>query len=138
VPVSKLMFSVALKCCRSAVTYPRVLLPAREPERRWWKKTTCAVVPGGMRTVRLRLITGSSTEPTVFESGRPSIIDTGLRTSCPRPINRERSVSNCKSSTVSPSTTTTCAAQTAVSLLDCLRARRKQRADIGHKFGLHE
>ena len=85
------------------------------------EKTTRAVVPGGMLTVRLRLITGSSTEPTVLESGRPSMIDTGLRTLCPRPINRERSVSNCRSPTVSPSTATTCAAQTAVSLSDCLR-----------------
>ena len=70
------------------------------------EKATLAVVPGGMRTVRLRLITGSSTEPTVLESGRPSTTDTGLRASCPRPIKRERSVSNCNSPTVSPSTAT--------------------------------
>jgi len=34
----------------------------------------------GIRTVRRRLITGSSTEPTVFERGRPSVMDMGART----------------------------------------------------------
>ena len=54
-------------------------------------------LPGGMWTVRRRLSTGSSTEPTVLESGRPSMTETGLRRSRPRPTNRARSVSYCNS-----------------------------------------
>ena len=58
---------------------------------------------------------GSSTGPTVFESGRPSIIETGLRRLRSRPRNFARSVSNCRSPIVSASTASTWAAQTGVS-----------------------
>ena len=37
------------------------------------ENTMCTVPPASTRTVRRKLITGSSTDPTVFESGRPSI-----------------------------------------------------------------
>ena len=39
------------------------------------EKIACAVAPGASRTRRRRLKIGSSTEPAVFESGRPSITD---------------------------------------------------------------
>ena len=85
------------------------------------EKIRCAVVPGGIWTVRRRLIMGSSTEPTEFERGRPSIIDTALRKVRARPTNFARSVSNCKSPVTAPLTTRTCAAHTAVSSGERLR-----------------
>ena len=42
-----------------------------------------------------RLTIGSSTAPTVLESGWPSMTDSGVRMPRPRPRNRARSVSYC-------------------------------------------
>ena len=70
-----------------------------------------AVAPGASLTRRRRLKIGSSTAPIVFESGRPSITETGVRIPRPRPRKRARSVSNCGPPTTSPSTTAMCAAQ---------------------------
>ena len=50
--------------------------------------------PPGCEARRRRLKIGSSTVPTVSDSGRPSIAETASRTSRPRPRNRARSVSN--------------------------------------------
>jgi len=47
--------------------------------------------PGSRRTCRLRLTIGSRTAPAVFESGIPSIADTGNRRPRPRERNRARS-----------------------------------------------
>ena len=46
-------------------------------------KIAWAVAPGASRTRRRRLKIGSSTAPTVFESGRPSMTETGDRTDRP-------------------------------------------------------
>ena len=59
------------------------------------QNATRAVAPGGIRTRRRRLKIGSSTVPTVLESGRPSITEIGVRMPRPRPRKRARSVSNC-------------------------------------------
>src|ERR1700732_1403800 len=67
---------------RSNVAAPRYLSASSNTSSRVEatrvEKTTRAVLSGGMRTVRRRLTTGSSTEPTVFEGGLSSAIDTGL------------------------------------------------------------
>ena len=76
------------------------------------EKTTRALAPGARRTRRLRLKIGSSTEPVVLESGRPSMTDIGVRIPRPRPRNRPRSVSCCAPLPCRPSTMATCAAQT--------------------------
>ena len=86
------------------------------------ENVTRAVAPGASRTRRRRLKIGSSTAPTVLESGWPSMTDSGVRIPRPRPRNRARSVSYCTSPTVSPATTITCAAQTWGS--PCDRGRR--------------
>ncbi len=52
--------------------------------------------PAGDAHAAAEAKTGSSTVPTVFDSGRPSITAIGARTIVrPRPRNRARSVSNC-------------------------------------------
>ena len=62
---------------------------------------TRALAPGASRTRRRRLTIGSSTAPTVLESGWPSMTDIGVRIPRPRTRNRARSVSYCSSPTVS-------------------------------------
>ena len=69
-----------------------------------------ALAPGARRRRRRRLKMGSSTAPVVLESGRPSIMDIGVRIPRPRPRKRERSVSCCEPPTLVPSTAITCAA----------------------------
>ena len=44
------------------------------------QKAMCAIAPGAIRTRRRRAKIGSSTVPTVFESGRPSITAIAVRT----------------------------------------------------------
>jgi len=57
------------------------------------EKSTRTVELGAMRMLwRIEKI-GSSTDPVVFESGRPSTRTLGPEGSCPRPRKRERSVS---------------------------------------------
>ena len=78
--------------------------------------------PDASRTRRRRLKIGSSTEPAVFDSGRPSITDMAVRMPRPRPRNRPRSVSYWAPPPAWPSTTTMWAAQTDGSAAD--RTRR--------------
>ena len=68
-------------------------LARRRDQRRERQRARCA--PAARRTRRRRLKIGSSTAPAVFESGRPSITDIGVRTPRPRPRKRARSVSYC-------------------------------------------
>ena len=101
-------------------------------------KNQMPVLPGGTCTVRRRLIIGSSTEPTVLESGLPSITEMGFRRLRARPMNRARSVSYCSSPTDSPSTTSTWAAQTEVSSSERFRRVASSAPDLGNKFRLDE
>ena len=126
----------ALEGRRVAVLVGQRRAPRRATAATSVEKTTRAVAPGASRTRRRRLKIGSSTVPAVFESGRPSITDIGVRMPRPRPRKRARSVSYCAPPPVSPSTTTTCAAQTGGSLGRARPARREQRADVGHELGL--
>ena len=88
------------------------------------QKATCTIAPGAIRTRRRRAKTASSTVPTVFESGRPSITAIGVRMPPPRPKNRALSVSTSGFPTAPPSTTARCAAQISGSL----GARRRRVA----------
>ena len=102
------------------------------------QKAMRTIAPGAIRTRRRRAKTGSSTVPTVFESGRPSITAIGVRTLQPRPRNRALSVSTSGLPTVSPSTTARCAAQISGSVGDAPPPRRQNGADVGQIFGLDE
>ena len=90
------------------------------------EKTTRPLPPGASRRRRLRLKIGSRTAPVVFERGRPSIIDIGVRMPRPRPRKRPRSVSYCEPPVLVPSTETTWAAQTRCS--SDVRVRRVARS----------
>ena len=57
------------------------------------EKIAWAVAPGASVDPRRRLKIGSSTAPTVFDRGRPSMTEPGDRTDRPRPRKRARSVS---------------------------------------------
>jgi len=52
------------------------------------EKIRCVVCPGGIWTVWRRLMIGSSTDPTVLESGLPSITEMGFLRLRARPMNR--------------------------------------------------
>ena len=95
------------------------------------QNATRAVAPRGIRTCRRRLKIGSSTAPTVLESGQPSAMAAGERMVCPRPRKRARSVSNCTSPELSPSTTARCAAHTSGSAAE----RRRRVARIAPRSG---
>ena len=81
---------------------------------------------------------GSSTVPTVFESGRPLLMAIGERTPLPRPRKRARSVSNCRSPTASPSTTARCAAQISGSSGDRVFGASPAARRARHEFRLDE
>ena len=102
------------------------------------ENVTRAVAPGASRTRRRRLKIGSSTAPTVLDSGWPSMTDSGVRIPRPRPRNRR-------------------AVGLKLHVADGLAfdddhvrrpdlrarrrpwpARREQGAELGHEFGLHE
>ena len=80
------------------------------------QKAMCTIAPGAIRTRRRRAKTASSTVPTVFESGRPSIAAIAVRTLRLRPRNRALSVSTSAFPTAPLSTTARCAAQISGSL----------------------
>ena len=87
--------------------------------------------------MRRKLITGSSTDPTVFESGRPSIIETVRRTWCPvRETGAIRFILQFTHGVAS--TTTTWAAHTIASSSDRLRRVAKQCAGLRHEFCLNK
>ena len=81
---------------------------------------------------------GSSTAPTVSDSGRPSITETGVRTARPRPRNRARSVSYWTIPLGSSSTVATCAAQICRSSPDRGRRVASSAPELGHELRLHE
>ena len=120
-------------CTRRPGRAPRRAIVAISVEN-----VTRAEAPGASLTQRLRLIIGSSTAPTVLESGWPSMTDIGVRMPRPRPRNRARSVSYSISPTVSPSATTTCAAQTCGSPCDRGRRVASRAPSSAEIFRLHE
>ena len=111
-------------------------LARRADERREDEPARSRPARDGPAACRLKI--GSSTEPVVFESGRPSMTDIGVRMPRPRPRKRPRSVSYCAPPPDWPSTTTTWAAQTAGSVARPAAAGRQQRPEIGDRFGLDE
>ena len=104
--------------------------PRRATPRRRSRTSHAAVVPGASRTRQRRLKIGSSTAPTVFESGRPSRIETGVRIDAAAAeeagavglVLDDRRPS-------SSSTATTWAAQIGRSSRDARPARREERVE---------
>ena len=132
--------------------------PAWPPARTRWRRDACrpgrapprgmsattvqkamrTIAPGATRTRRRRAKIGSSTVPTVLESGRPSITAIGRRMPWPRPRKRARSVSTSGLPTASPSTTARCAAQISGSAGDAPPPRRQDGALVGEILGRDE
>ena len=103
------------------------------------QNATRAVAPGGMRTRRRRLKIGSSTVPTVLESGRPSITEIGVRMLAPapeeaRPVGLELHVAR----RVSPSHDGEVRRPDLGLAGRAPPPRRQQRADVGDELRLHE
>ena len=114
--------------CRPAPARPRAT------GRRAVEKMRRALSPGPSRTRRRRLKIGSSTAPAVFDSGRPSITDIGVRMlRAPAEEARPVGLVLARRPPACPSTTTVWAAQTAGSAARPGAAGGQQGAELGER-----